>query len=56
MTETADTSLAAFEQVNKSGEDVTLRRAVARALRARPMTTRELADALPERSLNALRQ
>lgn len=48
---TPDTSLTAYANT----DDAPLRKQVAQALATRPMTTRELADALPERTLNAIR-
>jgi hypothetical protein len=52
---TTDTSLDGFESIREAGDDVTLRRQIAQRLRGNPMTTRELADDFPERSLNAVR-
>lgn len=55
MTETTDTSLAAYEHVRDTGEDVSLRRQVARAIAAEPATIQEVSNRFPEHSLNAVR-
>ncbi len=50
-----DTRRSAFKSVKEAGEDITLRRRVANALSATPMTTHELAKEIPDHGKNAIR-
>ena len=55
MTADIDTRRSAYRDVRESGEDVTLRRQVANALSAEPMTTHELAQQFDTHGKNAIR-
>lgn len=56
MSESTDTRADAYRTIRDAGEDVSLRRQVAHAIATSgPMTTHELGQQFPERSLNALR-
>lgn len=55
MTDTTDTSEAAYRSIKDAGDDVILRKRVAAAVAIEPRTAQQLAIAFPERSDNTIR-